>query len=123
MGSVRVLVGTKKGGFILSSDEKRQNWDISEPLFAGWEIYHMKGSPVDPNRLYASQSSGWFGQVIQRSDDAGKTWEAVGNEFNYVGDPGTHQFYDGTQVPWKFKRVWHLEPHLTERETVYAGIE
>lgn len=123
MGSVRVLIGTKKGGFILSSDEKREKWDVSGPHFAGWEIYHMKGSPVDPNRLYASQSSGWFGQVVQRSDDGGKTWEPVGNEFNYATDPGMHQFYDGTQVPWKFKRVWHFEPHPTERDTVYAGVE
>jgi hypothetical protein len=123
MSSVRVLVGTKKGAFILTSDEGRQHWEVSGPHFAGWEIYHVKGSPVDPNRLYASQSSSWFGQVIQRSDDGGATWEAVGKEFNYVGDPGTHQFYDGTQVPWEFKRIWHLEPSPTERDTVYAGAE
>ena len=53
MGSVRVLVGTRKGAFILSADGKRKNWKVSGPLFAGWEIYHLKGSAVDPNRLYA----------------------------------------------------------------------
>src|SRR3569623_1246148 len=74
MSKVRVLVGTKKGAFILTSDGKRKNWDVSGPHFAGWELYHLKGSPADPNRIYASQSSGWFGQVIQRSDDGGKTW-------------------------------------------------
>ena len=62
MSNVRVLVGTRKGAFILSSDGKREKWDVSGPHFAGWEIYHMKGSPVDPNRIYASQTSGWFGQ-------------------------------------------------------------
>ena len=93
------------------------------PHFAGWEIYHLKGSPVDPNRLYASQSSGWFGQIIQRSNDGGKTWEPVGNEFVYDGVPGTHQWYDGTPHPWEFKRVWHLEPSLTDPDTVYAGVE
>ena len=96
---------------------------ISGPHFAGWEIYHVKGSPADPNRLYASQSSGWFGQVIQRSDDGGKTWEPVGNKFVYDGVPGTHQWYDGTPHPWEFKRVWHLEPSLTDPDTVYAGVE
>ncbi len=99
MSTVRVLVGTRKGAFILTSDEQTRQWEVSGPHFAGWEIYHLKGSPVDPNRIYASQSSGWFGQMIQRSDDGGKTWEPVGNEFAYEGVPGTHQWYDGTPAP------------------------
>ncbi len=123
MSKVRVLVGTRKGAFILTSDGKRENWNVSGPHFAGWEIYHLKGSPVDPNRLYASQSSGWFGQMIQRSNDGGQTWEPVGNRFEYEGVPGTHQWYDGTPHPWEFKRVWHLEPSLTDPDTVYAGVE
>ena len=123
MSRVRVLVGTRKGAFVLTSDGKREQWEISGPHFAGWEIYHLKGSPVDPNRLYASQSSGWFGQMIQRSNDGGKTWEPVGNKFVYDGVPGTHQWYDGTPHPWEFKRVWHLEPSLTDPDTVYAGVE
>ena len=144
MSKVRVLVGTRKGAFILSSDGKRDRWEVSGPHFTGWEIYHLKGSPADPNRIYASQSSGWFGQVIQRSSDGGKTWETPGgeempkpgapppgqsNKFVYdtsaaTGKPlTTHQFYDGTQHPWEFKRVWHLEPSLTDPDTVYAGVE
>jgi photosystem II stability/assembly factor-like uncharacterized protein len=147
MSSVRVLVGTRKGAFILKSDGKRQRWDISGPLFAGWEIYHVKGSPADPHRLYASQSSGWFGQIIQRSDDGGKTWHQPGtppgeptttpqgfpkgesNRFVYDTSPQTgkplttHQWYDGTQHAWEFKRVWHLEPSLSDPDTVYAGVE
>jgi len=147
MSNVRVLVGTRKGAFILSSDGKRENWDVSGPHFAGWEIYHVKGSAVDPNRIYASQTSGWFGQIIQRSDDGGKTWFQPGtpagepmttpdgmpkgesNKFVYdtseeTGKPlTTHQFYDGTPHPWEFKRVWHLEPSLDSPDTVYAGIE
>src|SRR5271157_904856 len=123
MSAVRVLVGTRKGAFVLTSDAKRQRWDISGPHFAGFDIYHLKGSPVDPNRLYASQCSGWFGQLIQRSNDGGKTWEPVGNKFVYDGVPGTHMWYDGTPHPWEFKRVWHLEPSLTDPDTVYAGVE
>jgi photosystem II stability/assembly factor-like uncharacterized protein len=123
MSNIRILVGTKKGAFILTSDGKRDKWDISGPHFGGWEIYHVKGSPVDPERLYASQSSGWFGQLIQRSNDGGKSWEPVENKFVYDGVPGTHQWYDGTPHPWEFKRVWHLEPSLTDVDTVYAGVE
>jgi photosystem II stability/assembly factor-like uncharacterized protein len=123
MSGVRLLVGTRKGAFILTSDGKREKWDVSGPHFAGWEMYHLKGSPVDPNRIYASQCSGWFGQLIQRSNDGGKTWEPVGNKFAYEGTPGTHKWYDGTQHPWEFKRVWHLEPSHTDPDTVYAGVE
>jgi photosystem II stability/assembly factor-like uncharacterized protein len=144
MSKVRVLVGTRKGAFILTADGKREKWDVSGPHFAGWEIYHLKGSSADPNRLYASQTSGWFGQVIQRSSDGGKTWETPGggvtatpdgmpsgesNKFLYNtsaenGKPlTTHQWYDGTQHPWEFKRVWHLEPSLTDPDVVYAGVE
>jgi photosystem II stability/assembly factor-like uncharacterized protein len=106
----------------------------------GWEIYHMKASPVVPDRIFCSQTSSWFGQVIQRSDDGGKTWDTPGsaagerevmfgmeagesNKFVYDGVPGTHKFYDGSDVPWAFKRVWHLEPSLSDPETVYAGVE
>jgi photosystem II stability/assembly factor-like uncharacterized protein len=144
MSRVRALVGTKKGAFILEADGKRDKWKVSGPHFAGWELYHLKGSPADPNRIYASQSSGWFGQIIQRSNDGGKTWETPGggpekspqgwpmgesNKFVYdtSSDSGktltTHQWYDGTQHPWEFKRVWHLEPSLTDPDTVYAGVE
>jgi photosystem II stability/assembly factor-like uncharacterized protein len=141
MSGVRVLDGTRKGAFILTADGKRERWDISGPHFAGWEIYHMKGSPVDQNRICASQTSAWFGQIIQRSDDGGKTWSQPGlaegeptttpdgmpkgesNKFVYDGVPGTHQWYDGTQHPWEFKRVWHVEPSLSDPETVYAGVE
>ncbi|MDQ6874870.1 MAG: exo-alpha-sialidase [Actinomycetota bacterium] len=123
MSQVRVLVGTRKGAFVLTSDGKREQWEVTGPHFAGWEVYHLKGSPVDPNRLYASQTSGWFGQLIQRSDDGGASWEPVDNHFAYDGVPGTHQWYDGTPHPWEFARVWHLEPSLTDPDTVYAGVE
>ncbi len=141
MSKVRVLVGTRKGAFVLTSDGARRDWMVEGPHFAGWEVYHLKGSPADPNRIYASQSSAWFGQIIQRSDDGGKSWSQPGfsadelktapdgmpktesNKFVYDGLPGTHMWYDGTKHPWEFKRVWHLEPSLTNPDHVYAGVE
>jgi photosystem II stability/assembly factor-like uncharacterized protein len=147
MSGVRVLVGTKKGAFVLTADGQRQKWQVDGPHFAGWEMYHLKGSPANPDRIYASQSSGWFGQLIQRSDDGGRTWQPPGtkpedlmgadgmpkpgasNMFVYDTSPATgaplttHQWYDGTQHPWEFKRIWHVEPSPTDPDTVYAGAE
>jgi photosystem II stability/assembly factor-like uncharacterized protein len=123
MSGVRVLVGTRKGAFVLTADGTRKRWDVSGPHFGGWEIYHLKGSPAEPNRLYASQSSSWFGQVIQRSNDGGKTWAPVGNKFVYDGPTGPHLWYDGTPHPWEFARVWHLEPSAADPDTIYAGVE
>src|SRR6202165_5337867 len=147
MSGVRVLVGTRKGAFVLTSDGKREKWEVSGPHFAGWEIYHVKGSPVDPNRIYVSQTSSWFGQIIQRSDDGGEKFFQPGpapgeptttrdgmpkgesNKFAYDVSPETgkplttHMWYDGTQHPWEFKRVWHLEPSLGDPDHVYAGVE
>ena len=123
MSGVRVLVGTRKGAFVLTADGTRKDWTVAGPHFGGWEVYHLKGSPLDPNRIYASQSGGWFGQLVQRSDDGGASWNPVGKDFAYDGVPGTHQWYDGTPHPWEFARVWHLEPSLTDLDTVYAGVE
>jgi len=123
MSRIRVLVGTRKGAFVLESDGIRRKWIVSDPQFAGWEVYHLKGCPGAPDRIYASQSSGWFGQLIQRSDDGAKSWQPVGNRFVYDGTAGTHQWYDGTPHPWEFARVWHLEPTLNDPDTVYAGVE
>jgi photosystem II stability/assembly factor-like uncharacterized protein len=123
MSAVRVLVGTQKGAFVLTSDGRRDAWVVDGPLFGGWEVYHVAGSPADPSRLYASQSTGWFGQLIQRSDDGGRTWSPVGNGFAYDGEAGTHQWYDGTPHPWEFARVWHLEPLVDDPDAVLAGVE
>ena len=123
MTGVRVLVGTRKGAFVLTSDEKRSGWKVDGPHFGGWEIYHLKGSSLDPDRLWASQSGGWFGQVIQRSVDGGRSWTPVGNDFSYDGDAGTHQGFDGAPTPGKFGRVWHLEPSNVNVDVVYAGVE
>ena len=123
MAKVRILVGTRKGAFVITSDAARRDWKIEGPHFAGWEVMHVKGSPANPDRLYASQWTDWHGQVVQRSDDGGASWEPVGNAFAYEGVPGTHQWYDGTPHPWDFKRVWHLEPSPVDPDTVFAGVE
>ena len=123
MSGVRVLVGTRKGVFVLTADGTRRDWEVTGPLFGGWGAYHVTGSPADPDRIWAALSLGWFGQQVQRSDDGGRTWEAIGNDFGYAGVPGTHQSYDGTPHPWEFTRVWHLRPSATDPDDVLAGVE
>ena len=91
MSKVRVLVGTKKGAFVLKSDGKRDKWEVSGPHFAGWEIYHLKGSPVDPNRIYASQSSGWFGQIFSAPTMAARLVSAAEPEKMRRRAPGREQ--------------------------------
>ena len=123
MSRVRVLVGTRKGAFILSRTEGGNGGTSAAHISRAGRSTTSRDRLLTPNRLYASQSSGWFGQLIQRSNDGGQTWEPDGNKFVYEGVPGTHQWYDGTPHPWEFKRVWHLEPSLTDPDTVYAGVE
>ncbi len=138
-----MLVGTNKGAFILTSDGKRDKWDVSGPHFAGLGDLPHERIASDPDRIYVSQTSGWFGQIIQRSTTAAKPGRRraarprlgpfgprrTSNKFVYDTSPETgkplttHQLYDGKQHPWEFKRVWHLEPSLTDPDTAYAGIE
>jgi photosystem II stability/assembly factor-like uncharacterized protein len=123
MAEVRVLVGTRKGAFVLTADGARKDWRVDGPHFAGLEVYHVAGSPAAPDRVWAAPSTSWFGQQVHRSDDGGRSWTAVGSDFTYAGVPGTHQWYDGTPHPWEFARVWHLEPSATDPDTVLAGVE
>src|SRR5258707_4779877 len=103
MSKVRVLVGTKKGAFILTADGKRDRWEVSGPHFAGWEIYHVKGSPIESDRLYASQTSGWIGQVIQRSDNGGQNRGTNRHQIIFGGVSGATQLDNWTQKPWGVK--------------------
>ena len=123
MSGVRLLVGTRKGAFVLTSDGKRQDWKVEGPLFGGWEVFHVKASPADPKRIFASLSKGWFGQVIQRSDDGGKNWEPIGNEFAYGAGPGNHLWYDGSERPFEFTRIWQFHPSREDPDVVLAGAE
>ncbi len=143
MSRVRVLVGTRKGAFILTSDGKREKWDVSGPHFAGWEMYHLKGSPADPESHLRLANE----RMVRTDHPALRRWRqdlaSAGNARRRASPARsaeereqqvrlrrgcrkpltTHQWYDGTQHPWEFKRVWHLEPSLTDPDTVYAGVE
>ena len=124
MSGVRVLVGTRKGAFVLTSDGKRREvgrqrpalrrlGDVPPQGLAGRPEPHLR---VAVERLVRPDAS-------SARTTAARPGKPVGNKFVYDGAPGTHQWYDGTPHPWEFKRVWHLEPSLTDPDTVYAGVE
>ena len=81
------------------------------------------GHPPTPTGCMRRSLAAGLGRSCSAPTMAGQTWETVGNEFAYDGTPGTHQWYDGSQHPWEFKRVWHLEPSPTDPNVVYAGVE
>ncbi|MCL6553162.1 MAG: exo-alpha-sialidase [Firmicutes bacterium] len=123
MITVRVLVGTRKGAFVLTADADRRTWTVDGPVFGGWEVFHVEASPADPDRVYAALWTAWHGAVVQRSDDGGRTWSPVGNQFAYADGDTVHQGFDGKPQPWRFTRIWHLEPSPEDRDVVYAGVE
>ena len=143
MSKVRVLVGTRKGAFILTSDGKREK-------VGGQRSALCRMGAVSPQGIAGrSQSHLCIAdqRMVRAIDPALRRWRQdlapAGNASRGAVPPGpqrreqqvclrslatgkpltTHQWYDGTQHPWEFKRVWHLEPSLTDPNTVYAGVE
>jgi photosystem II stability/assembly factor-like uncharacterized protein len=79
---VVLLVGTRKGCFILESDEARREWDVRGPFCDGWPIYHAIHD-AESGAIYAAAASEWHGAGIWRSPDMGKTWELSSEGLGY----------------------------------------
>ena len=122
MTGVRVLVGSRKGAFIPFSDGKREKPDVSGPFFGVGDLSRQGLAGGSESDLCVAIER-LVRQQMQHSSDGGQTREAVGNKFVFEGTPGTHKWCDGTPHPWEFNRVWHLEPSLTDPETVLARVE
>jgi len=82
---VMLLVGTRKGLFLMDSDPHRRNWEIRGPLCESWPVFHAIGD-VESGMLYAAAASEWHGTVIWRSGDLGRTWEQSGKGLSYGED-------------------------------------
>src|SRR6478672_3050308 len=82
---VMLLVGTRKGLFILDSDPDRERWSIRGPLCESWPIYHAIAD-VEAGTIWAAASSEWHGTVVWRSADLGETWEQSGEGLTYGED-------------------------------------
>jgi len=120
MSGVRVLVGTRKGPSC-SARTAPAKTGTSVVLLRRMGGLPREGLPSGSNRIYASQSTSWFGQLIQRSDDGGLSWNPVVTS-SFMTEYRNPPVYDGTPHPWEFARVWHLEPSLSDPDTVLAAL-
>jgi len=133
---VKVLVGTRKGGFIFTSDAKRKKWEASDLLFKSWNVMHMKLDPRD-GRLHAATAHDVYGPSTHYSDDYGKTWTQArqvpvftrpsksGRPIGSI-DEASRVDWDASVIkdPEKVIKVWHIEPGRGEEAGVlYAGIQ
>ncbi len=74
---VALLVGTRKGAFILRSDKTRRSWTLSNPIFLGHIIYHFVSDPTEHRTLLMAAKTGHLGHTIYKSGDFGKSWKEV----------------------------------------------
>jgi len=106
---VELLVGTKKGAFILESDESRKDWRLRGPFCENWPTHHLVRS-TDGSTLYAGGGSAWYGASVWRSTDDGASWTQSSEGLTYGDDEGQP----------KVTTIWNLTP---SNGTLYAGVE
>jgi hypothetical protein len=133
MSQVNVMVGTRKGGFIFSSDAQREKWTLSGPHFKGWTVMHMTADPRN-GRLHAAVYHEVYGPSTHYSDDLGKTWiqaktapafAVAASAGRPIGTPDEAREPESAQVkPETVIKVWHITPgRASEPGVLYAGVE
>ena len=85
MSKVVLLVGTRKGVFVLDSDADRRDWTVRGPFCEGWPVYHALYDPAD-GTIYAAAASEWHGASVWRSADLGETWTQSSEGLGFEGD-------------------------------------
>ena len=104
-----VLVGTKKGLFLVRGDDARTSWEVEGPQLTGWQIFHAVRDPRD-GTLHAAANNWVYGATAQRSTDEGQTWERSEG----LGLPEDSEL--------KLTEAWHVEPgHASEPDTLFLG--
>jgi hypothetical protein len=130
---VMVLVGTRKGGYVFTSDTARQSWQASDLRFKGWQVMHMVQDPRD-QRLHAAIANDVYGATTHYSDDFGEHWtqarvvpafDRPSRSPRPLGNPGEAQDPAAAQnKKEEVRKVWHIEPgRASEPGVLYAGIE
>jgi hypothetical protein len=110
---VQVLVGTRKGAFIYTSDAKRERWEVSEPQLTGWGVLHLSADNRDGGRRYYAAANHWaWGPSVAKSSD-GKEWDWRSTGLGFPQDMDT-----------SIGNVWQVEPgHPSEPGVLYAGTQ
>jgi photosystem II stability/assembly factor-like uncharacterized protein len=85
MSPIILLVGTRKGCFVLEGDEDRRSWTTRGPFCEGWPVYHAVLDSAS-GTIYAAAASEWHGAGVWRSSDLGESWELSSNGFGYADD-------------------------------------
>src|SRR6266545_5990851 len=108
---VLLPVGTRKGLFLLRSDDDRRSWEVEAPLLPGWSVFHATVDPRD-GVLYAATNNFVYGATVHRSRDKGKTWGRA-DELGLPEESGL-----------KLAAAWHVEPgDASEPETLWLGAD
>lgn len=123
MKSVAVVVGTRKGAFVLRSSTDRKDWSLSGPFVPGEDVNH---AIIDPRsgRLFATANNPWFGPQVRYSDDLGEHWSDVAKNPRFANDPVGDE-----ENPWFLQetkitdRYWRIEPgRANEPGSIFAGV-
>ena len=126
-GSMRILVGTRKGTYVVVGDTGRTRWKMTPVAHEGDEVFHVVADPRHPGDLYAAVNNQFWGPEVQRSRNGGKTWKEIATPLNPPRKERTFQMNESepsAPVPRPVNNLWHIEPSLaSEPDTLYLGAD
>jgi hypothetical protein len=120
---VRILIGTRKGAFILDGDTNRKKWVVRGPYHPGRDVFQVKADPRTPGMIYAAVNSGWWGPMMFRSSDWGKKWTEI--SVPQMVRSRERPPPSGPDAPeYPVKNVWQIAPGLeSEPNSLLLGID
>ncbi len=125
---VRILIGTRKGGYVLEGDAARKKWKLAAQMQRGWDVFHMTADPRHPGDLYACVNSWLWGPVLYRSRNYGRNWDEIGTPM-LSATSGRRPRFDpdhpeAAPPTYPIANLWHLEPgHASEPDTLFLGVD
>jgi hypothetical protein len=125
---VRVLVGTRKGAYVVESDLARKKWKLASKFETGYEVFHLAADPRHPGDVYACVNSWLWGPALYRSRDYGKKWDEIGTPMLAAKSGRKPRFDpDNPEAPpptYPVANLWHLEPgHASQPDTLFMGLD
>jgi photosystem II stability/assembly factor-like uncharacterized protein len=124
---VRILVGTRKGTYVVEGDTKRKDWKVGPVAHTGDEVYHVVADPRHPGDIYAAVNNMFWGPEVQRSRDWGKKWKEIATPLapkKKDRKPEMNDSEPSAPVQRALTRLWHIEPGLAgEPNTLYLGAD